>query len=44
MERFSEELRNVIKVFQIQFPQARLQVFCLLKYQQTLFLLGMGKK
>lgn len=44
MERFSEELRKVIKVFRIQFPQARLQVFCLLKYQQTLFPIRDGQK
>ena len=44
MERFSEELEKVIKVFRIQFPQARLQVFCLLKYQQTLFPIRDGQK
>lgn len=44
MERFSQELLEVIKVCRIQFPQERLTVFCSLKYSKILVPIRNGHK
>ena len=44
MERFSQELLEVIKVCRIQIPQERLTVFCSLKYSKILVPIRNGHK